>query len=368
MVFVDRDLHALVGLVDLDRLDLGRLERLDDEFFGIVAPLDDVDFLVVEFADDVLHPCTAHSDASADRIDFAVTAGHGDLGAHAGLAGNALQLHGSVGDFAHFQLEKLADKVRMAAGENDLRAVLAVLHRDDISAQAVADAVVFSNDALARGHDGFEFAEVENDVAFDEAADCAADDIARTVFEFLVDPLFLHATDARHDGVAGHAGGDATESGGFDLHLDAVAGLDPGLHDLGAGQKHFLLRVGYFVDDDDVGHAADFPGLRADLDAQFAGVSSESLAGSLDDGLLHGLQKGLARNPAFALQILQHSQQFVTHGRFSFEDKKKWAETHFSSEKVLLNLGKRLQSVKTCAMQGSNLRHLACEASALPLS
>ena len=256
----------------------------------------------------------------------------------------------------------------MAAGKNDLRAVFPVLYRNDISAQAVADAVVFGDNALARGHNRLEFSKIENDVAFDEAANCPADDVTGTVFEFLVDPLLLDATDARHDGVAGHAGGNATESGGLDLHFEGLSGLDAGLHDLGTGQEHFLLRVGHLVDHKDIGHAADFPGFRADLDAQLAGVAAESFAGGFDDGLLHGLQKGLTRNPAFALQILQHCQQFVTHGRFSFEDKKKWAETHFSSEKVALKLRKRPQSVKPCAMQGSNLRHLACEASALPLS
>jgi hypothetical protein len=39
----------------------------------------------------------------------------------------------------------------------------------------------------------------------------------------------------------------------------------------------------------------------------------------------------------------------------SCKDKKKWAGTHFSSEKVARNLLKPSRSVKTCAMQGSNL-------------
>ena len=169
-----------------------------------------------------------------------------------------------------------------------------------------------------------------------DALDDAGDDLAGAVLEFLVDPLFLDPADTRHDGVARHAGSDAAESGRFDFNFQRVTGLNAGFEHLGAGEQHFFLRIAHLVDHENIGHPADLAGLRADLDAELAGVSAETLACRLDNGLLHGLQQGVARNPALALQILQHGQQLVTHGRVWFEDKKKWAETHFSSEKVVL--------------------------------
>ena len=248
LILVDTDLDPLVGLVDLDRLDLGRLERLDHKFFRIVAPFDDVDFLVVELAHDIFDARTAHTDTRADRIDLAVHAGHRDLGAHAGFPGNTFELHRAVGDLAHFQLEQFADEIRMTARKNDLRTVFPVLHRDDVGPETVAHTIVLGHHPLARGHHGLELAEVENHVALDEAAHRAADDVAGAVFKFLVNPLFLDPANTRHDGIARHAGSDAAESGRLNFNFQRLTRLNARFEHLGAGQQHFLLRVAHLVD------------------------------------------------------------------------------------------------------------------------
>ena len=56
--------------------DLGRLQRFQDEFLRIGAPPDDVDLFVIELANYVFHPRTAHAYARADRIDLFVRAPH----------------------------------------------------------------------------------------------------------------------------------------------------------------------------------------------------------------------------------------------------------------------------------------------------
>ena len=67
----------------------------------------------------------------------------------------------------------------------------AVLNRDDICAQTVADIVVLDHDTFALRHDRFEFSEVKNHIRAIETPDRAAHDLTRAILEFLVNHFFL---------------------------------------------------------------------------------------------------------------------------------------------------------------------------------
>ena len=82
--------------------------------FGV--PADDIHLLVVQLADDVLHPLAAQADAGADRIHLLVAGPDGQLGAEAGFAGDAFDFDGAVVDFGHFELEQLDDEPRVGRG------------------------------------------------------------------------------------------------------------------------------------------------------------------------------------------------------------------------------------------------------------
>ncbi len=103
---------------------------------------------------------------------------HGNLGAEAGLAGDTLDSDGAVGDFGYFQIEKLADKFRIAAGQDEWGARG---HRVDVQEQkadAVAHLVVLTWDPLFAGHDGFGIPKINDDIAAVEADDGARDNVA----------------------------------------------------------------------------------------------------------------------------------------------------------------------------------------------
>src|SRR3954470_21471503 len=99
----------------------------------------------------------------------------------------------------------------MAARNDDLRSANAVLDRDDIRAQAIADVVVLNHDAFALRHDGFELAEVENHIRAVEAANRAADNLAGAILELLVDHLLLDLADALHHRLLRRLRGNAAE-------------------------------------------------------------------------------------------------------------------------------------------------------------
>jgi hypothetical protein len=77
-------------LVDDDRGDVRRRQRADHELRRIVGPQHDVDTLAGQLVGHRLHARTAHADAGADRVDAPVVGPHGDLGAHARVAGALL--------------------------------------------------------------------------------------------------------------------------------------------------------------------------------------------------------------------------------------------------------------------------------------
>src|SRR5262249_412102 len=73
LLVLDDDFHHAVAVID-DRhaLYLGGRERVGDERDRILRPLDDVDLLAAQLADDRLHARALHADARADRIHVAL--------------------------------------------------------------------------------------------------------------------------------------------------------------------------------------------------------------------------------------------------------------------------------------------------------
>ena len=75
LLVLDHHLHDPLLLVeDGDAAHLGRRERVLDEGRRVVAPLDDVDLLAAQLADDGLHARALHADAGADRVDVLLAA------------------------------------------------------------------------------------------------------------------------------------------------------------------------------------------------------------------------------------------------------------------------------------------------------
>ena len=139
---------------------------------------------------------------------------------------------GVVGDFRHFGLEESTDEIWMTAREHDLGAARGVVHGHDVGADAVADGVVFRLHALAVRHGGFEFPEVYHDILPLETTHHAADNLARTVAELVIDHLFFRLADALHDRLTCRLRADATEILGRHIHPDFLADLHVSLHGL----------------------------------------------------------------------------------------------------------------------------------------
>src|SRR5262249_30530674 len=96
----------LFEAVNLDLRHLSRRERVSGEHRRVFAPLDYVDALATQLANDRLHARAFHPDAGADRIDIALGRDHRDLRSVTGLANGGLDLDRAVVDFGDFHLEQ----------------------------------------------------------------------------------------------------------------------------------------------------------------------------------------------------------------------------------------------------------------------
>ena len=196
---------------------------------GILRPLDDVDLLAAQLADDRLHARALHADAGADRIDVALAREDGDLRAVAGFAHGAADHHGAVVDLRHFLLEQLDEQRRIGARQHDLRALGAAVDALDDGAHAVARRVALGARLfLARQH-GLDAADLDDDVAVLEALDRAVDDLADALVVLGEDVLALGLADLLEDDLLGRLRGDAAE------HLGGLGELD--LSDLDFGVR-----------------------------------------------------------------------------------------------------------------------------------
>src|SRR5581483_11284139 len=129
-----RRLFALV--VEVDLADAGRRERLCDEARGLGVPRDDVDLLAAQLGHAHAHARAARADARADRVDALCVRLDGDLRAVARLTCDTADLDEPVGDLRHLELEERLDQLRVAAREDDLRALRAAAHLGDDSLDA----------------------------------------------------------------------------------------------------------------------------------------------------------------------------------------------------------------------------------------
>src|SRR6476661_7635426 len=89
---------------------------------GILIPLNNVNFLVVEFLDNRLNTDTFDPYTRADRINTSLGRHNGDFGTGTRLTCNRTDLNHTVINFRNLVLEQTSQKVAMRTGKNNLRA------------------------------------------------------------------------------------------------------------------------------------------------------------------------------------------------------------------------------------------------------
>ena len=109
-------------LIDIDRQDLRRAQRVGHEDRWVIVPRDDVDLLAGQLCDDRLDARAALADGRTDRVKTVLTRRDRHLRAAARLSGDRLDLDGAAVDLGHLELEQATQEALVGAADEDLRA------------------------------------------------------------------------------------------------------------------------------------------------------------------------------------------------------------------------------------------------------
>src|SRR6266536_2005297 len=214
LVVRDDDGRLLRVVVEVDLAHARRGQRLRHEARRLGIPRDDVDLLAAQLRDDHAHARAARADAGADRVDALGVRLDGDLRAVAGLAGDAADDDEPVGDLRHLELEERLDQLRIAAGEDHLRALRARADLRDDGLDARALLVALAVDLLGARQQRLDLAQVDEHVVpvaglLDDPRHYLADTVDVLVVHH--PPLLL--ADPLEDHLLGGLRGDAAEAG-----------------------------------------------------------------------------------------------------------------------------------------------------------
>ena len=218
----DDELHRVRLGVDEHARDLGRRDRVAHKARRVRIPRHDVDLLAAQLLHDRLHARALHADAGAHRIDIAILAGDGDLGAGARLARARLNAHDLLVDLRDLLLEELLEQPLVRARQDDLRAARGAIDVDDVRDEAIARAVRLAGHLLARRQDRLGLAEVDDDVAALEAAHDARHELALAILELVIDHVALRLAEALDDDLLGGLRGNAAEAEGRRLEAEQL--------------------------------------------------------------------------------------------------------------------------------------------------
>ena len=301
-------LDTLRFLVEHDLGHLGRRERVDDERRRIGRPLNDVDLLALELADDRLHAGAAHADAGADGIDAAVVGMNGDLGAAAGVAGHGVDLDDAVVDLRHFLGEELGHEVRVGAGHEDLRPARFAPDVVDVGAHAVAVAEGFARQQVFAADHRLGPAQVDGEPAILGALDEAVRNLLHAILVFLVLTRPLGLANLLDDHLLRRLRRDAAEVDGRQRIRQIVADLRGRIALLSLADRDLGGLVLDLFGDLQVTHQLDLAGLAVDIGADIVLLTVLSLTG-VGDRLLHRLEHELALDPLLPGDGIGHLEE-----------------------------------------------------------
>ena len=299
-------------LLNLQPLELGRGQGVGHVGLDVCIPADDVNFLVVEFPDDIFHPLSAKPDAGADGVHFFIPRVHRELGAEARLPGDGLDLDRAIVDLGDLELKQLEHKVGVPSGEDDLRIAVCALHGFYQASDAFAPLVFLGGHTLAVGQQRFEFAQVNEDIRAVKPPNLAADDLTDAVFELGVNQRFLGPANGLHQRLLGILRGNPAKVFRSDFDFKFLIQLSARFVAFRRVETYFALFVGDCLHHDQGGEGADVTVLAVDFTPQLPGGADRPLRRG-DHCVLDSADEDLPIEPLFALPILHAGYKFRIH-------------------------------------------------------
>ena len=303
LVFAHQNSGPAPRFVDLKAFQLRGGQSVGQIKFDLGIPANDVDLLVVQFADNILHPLPAQPHAGAYRVHFFVTRIDCQLGAKTGFPSDSFDLDGSVIDLGNFQLEQLDDKLGIGAGKNDLRPMRAIFDRLHEAANAFSNLVFLGRHPLAVWQQGFILSQIHRDIGPLETAHRSADDISDPILELRENELLLGSADVLHEGLLGVLRGDPSEVRRSDLHFEFISKLGLGIDPASVKHRDLVMLRKHFFGNHQFGESPDVARLLIDGAPKLASRANGFL-GRRKQGFLHGRHEDIAADTLLSLPEL----------------------------------------------------------------
>eukprot|EP00042_Codosiga_hollandica_P026762 m.128532 g.128532 ORF g.128532 m.128532 type:complete len:440 (-) comp52295_c0_seq7:483-1802(-) len=312
---VNDNVHRMAFFVNHDALYVGGGQCADDELGRVFTPQHDVDALAGQLGRHAVDARTAHTDAGTDRVDAAVMADDGDLGAAAAVAGTALDLQQALLDFRHFLREEFLHELGRRARQHDLRAALGRVHAEDDGAHAITGTQVLFRDHLAALQAAFDATALDNDVALVQALHGTDEDLLAARHEVVQQLLALGVADLLQDDLLGGLGTDAADGHGFDRLFDVVVHLDVGDLVLSFEQQDFgvgVLQAGLVGNDVPAAEGLVLARFTVHADAD-VGLGAVKLLGGRGQRSFDRTEHDIALHTLFARDRVHQHQHFTVH-------------------------------------------------------
>jgi hypothetical protein len=174
--------------------------------------LDDVDFFTIDFIDDGLNADAFLADTGANGVNAGLIGVDGNFGAGSGLAGDGFDFYGTGVDFGDFAGEEELDELGVGAGEDDFIAFGGFVDAFDVEGHALVELVILGRDLFFGGHDGFGFAQVDDDIGAGETENHAGGKLANTLNVFGDDGGLFGFADFLENDIFGGLSCDATKA------------------------------------------------------------------------------------------------------------------------------------------------------------
>ncbi len=140
-----------IAQLHLQRLD--RAEGVRNKACLIGTPLDDIDFLVVQFMHDIVNARTAYAYTRTNGVQALLPGHNRHFRAATRFAGDALDLYCALVDLRHFRLKQAAHQIAVGARDEDLQhAARRAPNIVDIDTHALPGAIAFVRHFFAQRH------------------------------------------------------------------------------------------------------------------------------------------------------------------------------------------------------------------------
>ncbi|MCY1415607.1 hypothetical protein D9M71_310970 [compost metagenome] len=315
IVCANGDVHCVGIFVNDNCRNLGRGHGVDHELSRVVVPQDDVNTLTAQLTRHCLDARTAHTDASALRVDAFVLGANGDLGARTRITGRSHHFDQAFGNFRHFDAEQLDQHFRRGTRQDQLRA--AVLGADFLEqrTQTHANPESFARNDVFTGQQRFGVvAQINDHVVAGDFFHGAGDDFTQALAVSVNNLSALGFANFLHNDLLGSLCGNAAELDGLDLLFYDVT-------DLGARMRFSnLARPGFdgrivqvcFFDDRPATECLVCTRVAVDFHTQINFVF-KTLFGSSGQGQLQRFKNHVCRYALFIGYRLNNQQYFFAH-------------------------------------------------------